>query len=52
MILSRGASYLVIEVQVRGEVKDVVMAHRKFAHQTARLLGTERSIITLNYDII
>jgi hypothetical protein len=46
------ASYLVIEVELRGEVKDIVMAHRKFAHETAKLLGPERSIITLNYNII
>jgi len=49
---TEAASYLVIEVQVRGEVKDIVMAHREFAKETARLLGPERSIITLNYDII
>jgi hypothetical protein len=46
------ASYLVIAIKVQGEVKDIVMAHRKFANETARLLGPSRAIIALNYDII
>lgn len=46
------ASYLVIEILVRGEVKDIVVAHRKFANDTARLLGPKRAMIALNYDIM
>jgi hypothetical protein len=46
------AAYLIIEIQVRGEVKDIVMAHRKFASETARSLGPKRAIIALNYYII
>ncbi len=46
------ASYLSIEIQVSGPVKDNVMAHRKFAQEAARLLGAKRELITLHYDII
>jgi hypothetical protein len=46
------ASYLVIEIQVRGDVRDNVMAHRTLARETARLLGPRREIISLHYDII
>jgi hypothetical protein len=46
------ASYLVVEIQVRGDVRDNVMAHRNFARETARLLGPRREIISLHYDII
>jgi hypothetical protein len=46
------ASYLSIEIQVSGAVKDNVMSHRKFAREAAALLGSKREIITLHYDII
>ena len=46
------ACYLVIEIQVRGDVRVNVMAHRNFAGETARLLGSRREIISLHYDII
>ena len=46
------ASYLVVEIQVRGDVRDIVMAHRNFALEKARLLGPRREIISLHYDII
>jgi hypothetical protein len=46
------ASYLVIEIPVRGEVTDIVRAHRNFASETAKSLGPKRAMITLNYDII
>ncbi len=46
------ASYLVIEIQVRGTVRDNVASHREFARETAKLLGTHRGLIKLHYDII
>ena len=46
------ASYLSIEIQVSGPVRDIVTAHRKFAQQAAAVLGCNREMITLNYDII
>lgn len=45
-------SYLVIEIQVRGEVRDNVVAHRKFATETAKSLGRNGELIKLHYDII
>ena len=44
--------YLVIEIQVRGGVKDNVKAHRDFAGKAAKLLGVKRENLTLHYDII
>ncbi len=44
--------YLIIELQVRGTVKDNVLAHRKFASEAIRSLGAKREIIRLNYNII
>ncbi len=45
-------SCIVIEIQVQGEVKDIVAAHRKFASETAKTLGPKRAMITLNFDIV
>src|SRR5260370_34095441 len=47
-----GTSYLMIEMQVRGTVRDNVLSHRSFANETARLLGSSREIIRLHYDIV
>ena len=47
-----GLSYLCIEIQVCGAVQDNVIAHRKFAQESARVLGARRETITLNYNII
>ena len=44
--------YLVIEIQVRGGVKENVKAHRDFAGKAAKLLGVKRENLTLHYDII
>jgi hypothetical protein len=44
--------YVIIEIQVRGGVKDNVLAHKKFASEAARLLGSKREIIRLHYSII
>jgi hypothetical protein len=44
--------YLVIEIRVRGTVKDNVIAHRKFASEAAKLLGKKREILKLHYDIM
>jgi hypothetical protein len=46
------ASYLVIEIQVRGTVRDNVMSHRRFANEMAKSLGTIRGLLRLHYDII
>jgi hypothetical protein len=46
------AFYLMLEIQVRGTVRDNVMSHRSFANETAKLLGSSREIIRLHYDII
>jgi hypothetical protein len=40
------------EIRVSGAVKDNVIAHRKFAQDAARLLGSRREMITLHYDIL
>jgi hypothetical protein len=45
-------SYLTIEIQVRGTVRDNVISHRSFAIATAKLLGSGRELIRLHYDII
>jgi hypothetical protein len=47
-----GASYLVVEIQVGGGVKDNVTAHREFAAETSKLLGSKREIINFHYEII
>jgi hypothetical protein len=47
-----GFSYLVIEIQVAGTVRDNVMSHRNFANETAKLLGATREMIRLQYDIV
>ncbi len=44
--------YLVIEIQVRGGVKENVKAHRDFAGKAAKLLGVKRENLTLHYEII
>jgi hypothetical protein len=44
--------YLIIEIQVRGGVKENVKAHRDFAGKAAKLLGVKRENLTLHYDII
>lgn len=44
--------YLIIELRVRGSVKENVIAHRKSANETAKLLGSRREIISLHYEII
>lgn len=44
--------YLVIEIRVKGEVRENVLAHRTFASATAKRLGSKREIIRLHYDII
>jgi len=46
------AHYVVIEIQVRGGVKDNVCAHRQFAVETSKELGASREFIRLNYDMI
>jgi hypothetical protein len=45
-------SYLVIEIQVRGTVRDNVMSHREFAREAAKLLGSKRGLIKLHYEIM
>jgi hypothetical protein len=45
-------SYLVIEIQVSGTVRDNVISHLGFAHETAKLLGPTRELMKLHYDII
>jgi len=45
-------SFLVIEIQVRGSVKENVKAHREFARKAAKLLGVKRENLTLHYEII
>jgi hypothetical protein len=45
-------SYLVIEIQVRGTVRDNVISHRGFAHETAKLLGSKRELMKVHYDIM
>ncbi len=45
-------SFLTIEIQVRGSVRDNVMSHRSFAVETAKSLGRSRGLIKLHYDII
>jgi hypothetical protein len=49
---TNGLSYLSLEIRVSGAVKDNVIAHRKFAQEAARLLGSNREMITLHYDIV
>jgi hypothetical protein len=44
--------YLVIEIQVRGGVKENVKAHREFAGKLAHLLGAKRETLRLHYDMI
>ena len=47
-----GVSYLSIEIQVCGTVKENVIAHRKFAQEAAESVSAKREMITLHYDII
>jgi hypothetical protein len=46
-----GASYLVIEIQVRGGVKETVSAHKQFALEASQRLGSKRELIRLHYVI-
>jgi hypothetical protein len=44
--------YLVIEIQVRGGVKETVSAHKRFALEASQRLGSKREMILLHYEMI
>jgi hypothetical protein len=46
-----GAAYLVIEIQVRGGVKETVASHRRFALEASQQSGAKREMIRLHYEI-
>ena len=47
-----GVAFLVIEIQVRGGVRETVSAHKQFAHEASQRLGARRERIRLHYEMI